>query len=125
MAGLVGDDVGGGEFACAALTAAKLGLDLAEEVGVEENLPVRRTIERSHRRLRHAATSAVGGVPEQHDTRADIGTAAFGENLAPAIVDLAENTGDHVAHLIGRRAALGLRRRPVGLVSWGPAGRRR
>ena len=56
------DDVGRRELAGAARAAAKTCLDLAEERGVEEDLLVRRAVERPHRRLRHAAASAIGGV---------------------------------------------------------------
>src|SRR5579872_267130 len=116
MARFMGDDVGGGELAGRALAAVKAGLDLAEKSGVEENLPVRRTVERTHRRLRHAAAAAIGGVAEQHDTRAGVGLPRGLEDLAPAVVDLAENAGNHAAHFVGRRAALDGAGSPVGLV---------
>src|SRR5258708_30273884 len=110
------DDVGGGELAGIARAAAEAGLDLAEEAGVEEYLLVRRAVERPHRRLRHAAAPAIGGVTEQHDTRPRIGLAAGLEDLAPAIVDLAEDAGDHAPHLVFRRAGLGRPRPAIGLV---------
>src|SRR6201747_1124912 len=109
------NDVGGGELAGIARTAAETGLDLAEEIGVEEDLLVRRAIERPHRRLRHAAAAAIGGVAEQHDARARIGLPAGLENLAPAIVDLAEDAGDHAADLVLRRTGLGRSRPAIGL----------
>ena len=73
MSGLMGDDIGRGEFAGAARTAVKAGFDLAEEPGIEKDLPFRRAVERTHRRLRHAAAAAIGGVSEQHDLRARMG----------------------------------------------------
>src|SRR5580700_8078594 len=84
----------------------KPGLDFAEEPGVEKNGFVRRTVEWPHRRLRHAAAAAIGGVAKQHDARPRIGLACGLEDFAPAIVDLAENSGDHAAHLVGGRALL-------------------
>src|SRR5882757_2631788 len=63
------DDIGRGELAGIARAAVEARLDLAEEIGVEEYLLVRRTVERPHRRLRHAAAPAIGGVAEQHDAR--------------------------------------------------------
>src|SRR5205085_9895495 len=51
MAGLMRDDIGGGEFAGVARTAAKLGLDVAEERSVEEYLFVRRAVDRKSTRL--------------------------------------------------------------------------
>src|SRR5262249_55415054 len=73
VAGLMRDDVGRSEIAGAlARAAVKTILDLAEETGVEENLPVGRTIERPHRRLRHAAAPAIGDIAEQHDFRTGI-----------------------------------------------------
>src|SRR5665213_925400 len=117
MSGFMGDDIGGGEFAGIARTAMKAGLDLAEKSGVEEYLPFRRAIERPHRRLRHAAAPAVGDVSEQHDFRTRVGRARGLEDLAPAIVDLTEDTGDHVAHLVGWYAALGRRRAAVALIA--------
>ena len=116
MAGLMGDDIGRREFAGAARAAAKARLDLAEETGVEEDLLVRRAVERPHRRLRHAAAPAIGGVAKQHDARPRIILPAGLEDLAPAVVDLAENAGDHAADLVLRRAGLGRSRPAIGLV---------
>ena len=39
------------------------------------------------------------------------------EDFAPAIVDLAEDAGDHAAHLVGRRAGLGGRGPAIGLIA--------
>src|SRR6202034_4010580 len=50
----------------------------------------------------------------------DIGLSAGAEDFAPAIVDFTEDAGDHAAHLVGRRAGLGWRGSPIGLI-----GRRR
>src|SRR5215217_3761667 len=112
----MGDDIGRRELAGIARAAAKARLDLAEETGVEEYLLVRRTIERPHRRLRHAAASAIGGVAKQHDARPGVILAGGLENLAPAVVDLAENTGNHAADFVLRRAGLGRPRLAIGLV---------
>src|SRR5438309_1313870 len=113
----MGDNVGCGELEGIAGAAVKARLDLAEEAGIEEDGAVRRAVERAHRRLRHAAAAAIGGVAEQHDLGAGIGLAAGLENFAPAIVDLAEHAGDHAAHLVGRGATLGGRGRlAIGLV---------
>src|ERR1700721_605220 len=116
MAGFMGDDIGRGEFAGIARAAVKPGLDLAKESGVEKYLLVRRTIKRSHRRLRHAAASAIGGVAEKHDLRTDIGLSAGAEDFPPAIAAFTEDAGDHAAHLVGRRAGLGWRGSPIGLI---------
>src|SRR5665213_2094047 len=121
MAGLGRGDIGRGEFAGIARTAVEAGLDLAEESGVEKYLPLGRTVKRSHRRLRHAAAPGRGGIAEQHDLRADIVLAAGLKNLGPAIVDLAENARDHVAHVVGRYAGLGGARGAVGLSGRGLA----
>src|SRR5712672_3976142 len=101
------DDIGRGELAGTTGTAVKPSLDLTEKSGIEKNRLVRRAVERSHRRLRHAAAPAIGRVAKQHDARTRIGLPAGLEDLAPAIVDLAEDAGDHAAHLVGRRASLG------------------
>ena len=110
------DDVGRRELAGAARAAAKARLDLAEETGVEEYLLVRRAVERPHRRLRHAAAAAIGGVAKQHDARPGVILSAGLEDLAPAVVDLAENAGDHAADFVLRRAGLGRPRLAIGLV---------
>src|SRR5258708_6295222 len=117
MSGFMGDDIGRGEFARIARTAVKPRLDLTEEPGIEKDLLVRRAIERPHRRLRHAAAPAVGGVAKQYDARTGIGLTAGLEDFAPAVVDLAEDTGDHATHLVGRRAGLGGRRPAIGLIA--------
>ena len=91
MARLVRDDVGLRELARPARAAAETRLYLAEKRGVEEDALVGRAVERPHRRLRHAAAAAIGGVAEQHDARAGIGLSAGLEDFAPAIVDLAEH----------------------------------
>src|SRR5258705_12938295 len=117
MSGFMGDDIGRGEFARIARTAVKPRLDLTEEPGIEKDLLVRRAIERPHRRLRHAAAPAIGGVAKQYDARTGIGLTAGLEDFAPAVVDLAEDTGDHAAHLVGRRAGLGGRRPAIGLIA--------
>ncbi len=39
------------------------------------------------------------------------------EDFAPAVVDLAEDTGDHATHLVGRRTGLGRRRPAIGLIA--------
>src|SRR6266481_9694486 len=95
MSGFMGGDIGRGEFARIARTAVKPRLDLTEEPGIEKDLLVRRAIERPHLRLRHAAAPAVGGVAKQYDARTGIGLTAGLEDFAPAVVDLAEDTGDH------------------------------
>src|SRR3954447_24055195 len=110
------DDVGRGELARAARATLEPRLDLAEEAGVEEDLLVRRAVERSHCRLRHAAASAIGGVAKQHDARPRIILSAGLEDLAPAVVDLAENTGYHAADFVLRRTGLGWSRPTIGLV---------
>src|SRR5690606_11801174 len=84
MACFMRDDIGGGELAGVAGAAAETRLNLTEESGVEEYLSVRRTIERPHRRLRHAAATAVGGVLEQHDARTGILLAAGRKYFVPA-----------------------------------------
>src|SRR5580698_5966516 len=116
MSGLMRDEIGCGKFAGRTLTAVESGLDLAEEAGIEKYLPVRRAVERPHRRLCHAAASAIGRVAKQHDARPGIGLAGSLENLGPAIVDLAENTGDHVAHIVGGRPFFDSPGSTVGLV---------
>src|SRR5215212_3013802 len=89
----------------------------AAESGIEENLPVRRTVERPHRRLRHATAAAIRGVAKQHDARTRIGLSAGLEDFAPAIVDLAEDARDHAADLVGRRAAFCGSGSAIGLIA--------
>ncbi len=109
VSGLMRDDVGRREVAGGfARAAAEARLDLAEERRVEEDGAVRRTVERPHRRLRHAAAAAIGGVAEQHDLRPGIVLPAGLEDLAPAVVDFTQNAGDHAPHLVGGRAGLAL-----------------
>src|SRR6185312_4219332 len=110
------DDIGRRELARTARTALKARFDFAEEAGVEEDLFVRRAVERPHRRLRHAAAPAVGGVAKQHDARSGIVLSAGLEDLAPAVVDLAENASDHAADFILWRAGFGRPRPAIGLV---------
>src|SRR4029079_3625948 len=43
------------------------------------------------------------------------------KDLAPAVIDLAEDAGDHAAHLIGGRAALGVAGFAGGLIARGLA----
>src|SRR3954447_7613399 len=116
---LMRDDICRRELAGVARTTVKSRLDLAEKSGVEKNLPVRRTIERPHRRLRHPAAAPIGRVAKQYDPRTGIGLSAGLENFAPAIVDLAEDTGDHAPHLVGWRAGLG--GPAIGLIARRPA----
>src|SRR3954467_12079204 len=116
MARFMRDDIGRCEFAGIARATLEPCLDLAEETGVEEYLLVRRAVERPHRRLRHAAAAAIGGVAKQHDARPRIILSAGLEDLAPAVVDLAENTRDHAADLVLWRAGLGRPRLAIGLV---------
>src|SRR5439155_25913080 len=71
--------------------------DLAEEAGVEEYLLVRRAVARPHRRLRHAAAAAIGGVTKQNDARSGVILSAGLEAVAPAVVDLAEDACCHAA----------------------------
>src|SRR5262249_52968385 len=111
------DDIGGRELARAARAATKTCFHLAEEISVEKDLLVRRTIERAHGRLRHTAAAAISGVAEQNDARTGEGLSPLLENLTPAVVDLAENARDHAAHLIRGRPALALRRTAVGLIA--------
>src|SRR5205814_3465209 len=54
---------------------------------------------------------------KQHDARTRLGLPAGPEDLVPAIVDLAEDTGDHAAHLVGRCALL-CGSRAIGLIAW-------
>src|SRR6266404_2418093 len=116
MARFMGDDIGRGELAGIARAAVKAGFDLPEKSGVEKNLFLRWAIKRPHRRLRHAAAPATGGVAKQHDARPRIGLPAGLEDLAPAIVDLAEDAGNHAAHFVGRRAGLAGGRSAIGLI---------
>src|SRR6266446_7423752 len=122
MPGFMGDDVGCGELAGIARTAVKPSLDLTEKSGIEKNRLVRRAVERSHRRLRHAAAPAIGRVAKQHDFRTRIGLPAGLEDFAPAIVDLAEDAGDHAAHLVGRRTGLDRPGSAIGFISLAAAG---
>src|ERR1700682_3969239 len=117
MPGFVGDDIGRGELAGIARAAVKPGFDLTEKSGIEVDRLVRRAVERPHRRLRHAAAPAIGGVAKQHDFWTRIGLPAGLENFTPAIVDLAEDAGDHAAHLVGRRPGLGGPGPAIGLIA--------
>ena len=95
----------------------KPGLDLAEKSGIEINRLVWRAVKRPHRRLRHAAAPTIGGVAKQHDFRTRVGLPAGLEDLTPAIVDLAEDAGDHAAHLVGWRAGLDGSGSAIGFIS--------
>src|SRR5947208_13483685 len=117
MPGFMGDDVGCRELAGIARTAVKPGLDLAEKSGIEINRLVWRAVKRPHRRLRHAAAPTIGGVAKQHDFRTSIGLPTGLEDLTPAIVDLAEDAGDHAAHLVGWRAGLDGSGSAIGFIS--------
>src|ERR1043166_258422 len=106
----MGDHVGLGELTGLALAPAEAALEFAEERRVEIDLPVGRTIERPHRRLREAARR-LDPTAEQHQMRRLITAARFLKNLAPAVLVLAQ----HLAHEIagGVLGLAGLRRRPV------------
>src|ERR1700737_4405278 len=114
----MGDDIGRGELASIARTAVKPGLDLTKKSGIEKNRLVRRAVERSHRSLRHAATSAIGGVAKQHDARTRKGLPTSREKRTPAVGDRAEDAGEHAAHRVGRRAGLGGTGSAIGLIAW-------
>jgi hypothetical protein len=57
MTDLVGDHVSFGEFAGLAGAATEALLNVTEERGIEINASIVRAVERSHRRLREAATT--------------------------------------------------------------------
>ena len=115
MVAVMGVGIVRGEWAGIVRTACKARLYLADISGIQNALLVRCAVERPHRRLRHAAPPAIGGVAEQHDFWTGIGLPGSLEDFGPAIVDLTQNAGDHGAHLVGRRARLGGARAATGV----------
>ena len=99
---LVRDHVGLGELAALAadLAAAETSLEVLEERGVEIDLPIVRTIERSHRGLREPARRA-RGAGEHDQRRRLIGLSGGGEDLFPLHFGASEHGGNELAHLIG------------------------
>src|SRR4051812_43116518 len=107
MSDFVRDHIGLRELAALAadLAAAETPLEVLEERGVEIDLAVVGTVERTHRGLRESACRA-GGARE-HDQRGRlVGLAGGGEDLLPLHFRASEHGGNELAHLIGRRLRL-------------------
>src|SRR3954471_8790873 len=97
---LVRDHIGLGELAALAsdLAAAETSLEVLEERGVEIDLPIVRTIERSHRGLREPARRARG--TGKHDQRRRlIGLAGGGEDFLPLHLGGPETGGNDLSVL--------------------------
>src|SRR5437868_971223 len=90
MTELVGDDVRIREIA----GRTESSTELVEETGVEIDLVIVRTIERSGRGVRHA-TRRFERITEQHDLRPLV---TISENVLPRVLHV---TGDRVDHVDG------------------------
>src|SRR5215467_1550990 len=108
VADLVRDHVGLRELAALAsdLAAAETPLDVLKECGVEIDLLVVRTIERSHGG-RGIAAGRARGAGEHHQRRRPVGLARPREDLAPLRFGAAEHRRNEFLHLIGRQPRLG------------------
>jgi len=95
MADFVRNHVRGGEVAFGAETLAQF----VEEGEVEVHVLVAGTIERSARGAGQAARR-FHLPPKQNDLRLAVGSALFGEELAPDFLGIAEHHADEVAELL-------------------------
>ena len=117
MADLMRDHIGCGELARTCPMQPWKRFSTSRKKRVEIDLLVARTIERSHRGLRHAAAPALVALREQHELRPAVGLAARAELLAPDDRrSLPRMPDDHAAHLVARRAGLALPGRAIGLI---------
>src|SRR5438132_2244764 len=108
MADFVRDDVGAGEIARSAETLRKL----PEELEIEIDLPVRRTIERTHSRA--CKTASRGDLSlEQGELGRLVTRTHLLEGLAPEVLGVAQHRAHEILlHVAGGRrlGASGLRR---------------
>src|SRR5262249_2496597 len=109
MTDLVRDHVGLGELAAFAsdIAAAETSLEILKERGVEIDLPIVWTIERTHGGLGNPASGA-RDAGEHDDRRAFIGPPALRENLFPLDFRASKYGRYEFTHLIGRRFRLGI-----------------
>src|SRR5262245_41282529 len=101
MTDLVGDHISFGEFAGFAGAATEALLDVTEERGIEINASIVRAVERTHRRLREAAT-ALDNARIKPKARHAISLPALLENFLPGVLRVPQYRGDKIAHLIAR-----------------------
>src|SRR5262245_44502825 len=101
MTDLVGDHISFGEFAGFAGAATEALLNITEERGIEINASIVRAVERSHRRLREAATT-LDHTRVKTKTRHAVPLPALLENFLPSVLCVPEYGGDKIAHLITR-----------------------
>src|SRR6266508_702675 len=104
MAHLVRDHVGLRKLASLAadIAAAEARRDLIEERGVEINLLVGRTVERSHGAARFSAATGLRRAAIEHQHGRAIGSALLGEDLLPLQLGAAEHLADEATHLVLR-----------------------
>ena len=107
MADLVRDHIGAREIT----GCVEAPLHLLEEVEIEIDPSITRTIERPHRRG-CGATTRLGAAVKEHQSRRRVTLAASLEHLAPDVLSAAEHLLDELRLLIvaGRRDLLLLRR---------------
>src|SRR5262245_30963749 len=108
VAHLVGDDVGLGELARLAVAAAEPVFQVAEERGVDVDALIAGAVERPHGGLRHAAARLIGHAGEHHQPRGPVVLVGLLEDLLPAVLGIAEDGGDELAHLVAGRAGVPL-----------------
>src|SRR6266545_4072758 len=101
MAHLVRDHVGLRKLASLAadIAAAEARRDLIEERGVEINLLVGRTVERSHGAARFSAATGLRRAAIEHQHGRAIGSALLGEDLLPLQLGAAEHLADEATAL--------------------------
>ena len=113
----MGDHVGLGELATFAsdVATAEAPLDVVKERGVEVDLLIERTVERSHCGLRDpAARAGASGVHDQR--RRLIGLSGLGKYLPPLHFRASKHSRYEIPHLIGWRLCAWLFRRGLRLL---------
>src|SRR5499427_2801541 len=107
MADLIGDHVGLRELTglAAGVAGAEASLEILKERGVEINLAVVRTVERTHSGLREPAGRA-RGAGEHHECGRLVGLAVLCENFLPLCLRASEHGRHELSHLIRGRSGL-------------------
>src|SRR5262245_54564008 len=108
VADLVRNHVGLGELAALAsdIAAAETPLEILKERGIQIDLPINGTIERTHGGLGKAACRA-RGAGEHDERRALVGSASLRENLFPLDFRASQHSRYELTHLIGWSFRLG------------------
>src|SRR5215471_8072193 len=122
MAHLVRDHVGLRKLArpAADIAAAEACRDLIEERGIEIDLLVGRTVERSHGALRDSPATRLRRAAIEDQYRRAIHSAVFGEDLLPLQFGAAEHLADEASHVVLRRGGAPRRGRRLHLRLAGP-----